>query len=633
VAYLSEAQRDACTKRILEAAREKSHPLHIAQAIRPDYAYWAECYYALLTCFLTAGYSIKPFCEYDPTQADRTLFLRHDVHWRDIPGALAMMDMERKLGIRSTYYVMWEYRQWDRNHRDDYLLLKKFGGDDFEYGLHECALDEYLFRHYLDGGDDPEQTRNAAEKILDEADLANAQASDFFEADENGVFRLRSVEALPGKRLQQWVSGALTILAERIESFQLQFGACNTIHAHGGYSWSLLRRYLNLPGNYHFFQRFHELPMAHPVMIGQLFRACERNWLNELGVKHFAYDVIYRHCAQQPKCLDYHDGKDQTSRHQIERWLAAQRDGNAAFMNLHPWLWTTENFKGLADQVIDHATQSDCGVKPGPPRYGIYRTGLSQKGWAYFCERYGDDWLEDNHARTAFGYSIGNFDNRAQRVVGALAEYNRLDVLDGGRVIDLGGGVGTISAYLAANYSVQHLHVMDIDPQAIEFQRDFYHRIGWTHGEVEVNDFANWQAPSHPADLIVSYGAFEFMPKRREIRWIFDQVGHALRPGGVFLVNVWNHHYPEQGYSRARYVQHLPTQRLRLAAARWQGKSPNPHFRSLSHRRWERELRLAGFDDVRIWFCRNTTKGLEFTDVHRSNRGKQTHVWVLATKR
>lgn len=619
-------------RQILEVARTKNHPLHIEQGIRPFYSHWAQSYYAFLTAFLAKGFQIQPIENYSPESSDsKTLFLRHDIHQVDIPGALCMMDMERKLGIRSTYYITWNYRKSDRENRDDYLLLKKFGGDDFEFGLHESVWDEYIFQNHLDGNEDPEKTKAVATSILEDSQLKSMAAESFFAKDANGV--LKYPTELP-EPLRKWTEGALAILKERMEDFRQHWGQCNSVHSHGGYSVVAIRKFFDMCGTSAFYDQTDNSSKVGMYFLSQFFRAVPQEFRDSCSIQQFAYEAFARTNQQMAnRAVEIRDSRKCLA---DEFWNKIQ-DGLATpvpFTLIHPSVWSSGQYNPLADKVLETYKAPEDQPKPGHALYALYRTALNQCAVEHFADVYGENWTERKDAKVQYGYEIGNFDKRAGRVIAALEKYNLLKPLENGTMIDLAGGAGTISSYIATHHPFKHVHIMDLAQESLDFQGKVYQKLGWDSSvSLEQSFFSNWTAPSEPVDILMSYGAFEFMPSDKEIRWIFTEVGKAIKPGGVFIANLWNHHYRNQGYSRAPYVQYLPTQKLRLLAAKLLGKKPNPYFRSISHKRWHKEMALAGFEDIKILFCQNTAKGFRFTDVTPETRNKQTHIWVVATKK
>jgi trans-aconitate methyltransferase len=617
---------------ILKAARGQTRPLTIAQAIRPFYAHWAQSYYAFLAYWLSRGYQIKPMRDFVPDQ-ERVLYLRHDIHWVDIPGALCMMDMERDLGISSTYCITWKYRNWDRDHAEDYLLLRKFGEDDFEYGLHECVLDEHIFDTYLDGGNDPEETKAVASRIIKDSGLTAMDPAFFFVRDPQAPHRFIWPEPknIENQELRNWLQDAQDILKDRIADFRQAFVSCETTHMHGGYSISAMRQAFGFPSDCSYFDTDVDMSKPSWFFLPASTSLFPQSTMHECGVSA-ALERIWSTQCQCKGPVEIRDSKKYNTRRLANRMETCLTSTTQCFCLLHPSLWTTAHYNDLIDEVDDSTTSTDPSNK-SLYAYAQYRMKLHQIAVPFFLHKYGENWAKNPQYALRYRYGIANFKDRAERVVSLLKQYNLEDIVSQGRIIDLGGGTGTIAAYLAGHYELEHIHVMDIDPPSLSMHDEVMASLGWQDRSTsEASTFTAWQAPEDNVDMVLSYGAFEYFYKTKDITSIFTQVGKALKPGGVFVANVWNHHYKNQGYSRAPYVQHLPTQPLRLFVARLMGKQPNPYFRSLSHRRWQRELRRAGMTDIKILYCRNTNDGFKFVDVQDLGRRKITHIWVLARK-
>ena len=627
-------RRNILDTRLLDAATENDHPLRIAQEMRAQCAHWIDSYYAFLTIFLSRGYEIKPINEFDVDDCEKKiLYLRHDIHRVDIPGALCMMDVERKLGLRTTYYVMWNYRKSDRENDAQYRLLKKFGGDDFEYGLHECAFDTYLFRNYLDGGEQPDDTKAEATRILTESGLKDLKPEQFFEKDNDGIFRYPAPASIESDEFRAWIVGAKEILHEYLESMRENFGACDTIHAHGGYVTVAMRNFFDLPGTYEFFEKTMNATIPGMYMLSQTFRICNHEDRERMQIKGFVYDYVNQlyNRLKTPQ-IDIRDSYQRSSAELLTMADGNVSRGTACFALLHPSVWASQHYNGLSDALLDRIDTKTTSLPAGLSRYSVYKTKLMRAAKTRFAKLHGDDWQDDNDVVTTYGYGIGNVEDRAKRVIALLEHCGLLHRLNGASMADLGGGTGTVSGYIATHFDIKRLYVMDIEEEMLDFQKALYSDLGWSHLTFEQSEFARWPGLTEPADFIMSYGAFEFFYRNRDINWIFGKVGDSVAPGGMFVANVWNHHFRNQGYSRAPNVQYLPTQWLRVFAARRLGYHPNVYFRSLSHRRWRRELAKAGFTQVDLFYCRQHRGKFLFEPITKDDAGTLSHIWVLAQK-
>lgn len=83
---------------------------------------------------LKKKYRIIPFCEVTDTNAP-FLILRHDVD-ASLEAALRMAEIEKKLKIRSTYFVLFSHKLYNLLEKDSLNTLKRISGLGHEIGLH-----------------------------------------------------------------------------------------------------------------------------------------------------------------------------------------------------------------------------------------------------------------------------------------------------------------------------------------------------------------------------------------------------------------------------------------------------------------------------------------------------------------
>jgi hypothetical protein len=101
-----------------------------------------EAYVKLLK-WLKQRYQIIPFCEVT-SKIDSFLLLRHDID-ASIKIALKMAKVERRLGVRSTYFVMFSNKLYNILERDNLEALRNLAELGHEIGLHYdvLAYEEY----------------------------------------------------------------------------------------------------------------------------------------------------------------------------------------------------------------------------------------------------------------------------------------------------------------------------------------------------------------------------------------------------------------------------------------------------------------------------------------------------------
>jgi hypothetical protein len=109
--------------------------------------------------FLRRKYKITPFCEVTNTNAP-FLILRHDVD-ASPDAALRMAEIERKLKIRSTYFVLFSNKLYNLLEKDSLCTLKRISRLGHEIGLH------YDVETYESYGQPLEKSRNKEIQMLE----------------------------------------------------------------------------------------------------------------------------------------------------------------------------------------------------------------------------------------------------------------------------------------------------------------------------------------------------------------------------------------------------------------------------------------------------------------------------------
>lgn len=138
---------------ILSLARTYTDPRKLRMALRPYFAHWHLQYVALLRVFQAFGYQFKSFNDYKlGDEAERYCFMRFDIHVRDLPGMYGFWDINSAFGVPATYYLHWDYGQYERDAATDFLNLAKF--NDIKLGLHLSPFDSWLMNSRFDGNED-----------------------------------------------------------------------------------------------------------------------------------------------------------------------------------------------------------------------------------------------------------------------------------------------------------------------------------------------------------------------------------------------------------------------------------------------------------------------------------------------
>lgn len=616
---------------VLGVGYENDHPDSIARKLRPLCADWSDSYRAFLHVFLNAGYTISSYRAFDAARLnEKVLYLRHDIHHRDISGGLCMMDIERGLGITSTWYIMWDYRQFEVDRRDDFLLLREFGGDDFQFGLHEAVIDEYYFRKLFD--DDTtdamlaKKVRAAVRQLLNSDQLELLKASEFFvpSSESPNLLLYPEPENIPFNELREWVQFGRERLAQRLASFRHNFCDTDTISTHGGYvNAEIFPDYSDAP-------RFEETS----GMIGQTWRLWTREFLDDLGIRHVPNRILTQY---KLGAFDLCDGFNLEPLAFLgdARKLAAEH-GKAAFALIHPYAWESGHFLPIVPEVLAEERRSSVGSRLGPQAvrpqaYSIYRVALEHSGATHFTDIHGDNWQQEKEPRETYSYVVGNVHERAGRVASLLAEVCSEDMWQDADLLDFGGGPGTVVGVLRCWHPIRNMTVLDINAEALDFQEQVHNLLGWKGLSTIHSSFDEWDPAADSYDIVLSYGSFEFFPTDAEITSVFEKVARCLRPGGVFVANVRNHHHPRQGYSGAPYCHRLPTQWLRRFAP-WilsYGRPPST-FRSLSQGRFRAEFKRVRMTPPVFFKCISRKDSFEFSKMADNERAKFTHVWIVS---
>ena len=116
----------------------------------------------------------------------------------------------------------------------------------------------------------------------------------------------------------------------------------------------------------------------------------------------------------------------------------------------------------------------------------------------------------------------------------------------GGRapsVLDLAGGMGSISLRLLRRFRGAQVTLLDLDPVLLAIGRaTLGSRIGYASADLRHADWVN-ALPHHEYDAVLTATALHWLPSER-LRQLYGEIRDVLRPGGVF-VNA--DHMPEDG--------------------------------------------------------------------------------------
>lgn len=125
------------------------------------------------------------------------------------------------------------------------------------------------------------------------------------------------------------------------------------------------------------------------------------------------------------------------------------------------------------------------------------------------------------------------FVNRPQKAERNVGKVRRnlayLDVEQIRDVLEIGCGIGSVSAYLAQAYDMRVLGT-DFDPKQVEAAQNLYPSVDRLCYQVE--DASKLSFASSSFDLVVSQNTFHHVPHWKSA---ISEVSRVLRPGGYFL--------------------------------------------------------------------------------------------------
>ena len=101
------------------------------------------------------------------------------------------------------------------------------------------------------------------------------------------------------------------------------------------------------------------------------------------------------------------------------------------------------------------------------------------------------------------------------------------------RIVDLGGGTGSLAEAILERFPQARVIVRDIDPEMLAVAQT---RLSRFAGRVEL-DRASFAAPLPVVDAVLSAFALHHIPTLADKTAVYGRIHDAIRPGGVFLNN------------------------------------------------------------------------------------------------
>jgi ubiquinone/menaquinone biosynthesis C-methylase UbiE len=93
-------------------------------------------------------------------------------------------------------------------------------------------------------------------------------------------------------------------------------------------------------------------------------------------------------------------------------------------------------------------------------------------------------------------------------------------------VLEIGAGVGTVSAFLSETYGMNVIGT-DFDPKQIELARKLYPE--GSRLQYAIEDATKLSYPNESFDLVIAHNVFHHLPQWEDA---FGEVRRVLRPGG-----------------------------------------------------------------------------------------------------
>jgi ubiquinone/menaquinone biosynthesis C-methylase UbiE len=133
-------------------------------------------------------------------------------------------------------------------------------------------------------------------------------------------------------------------------------------------------------------------------------------------------------------------------------------------------------------------------------------------------------------AMTKLEKQFVNRERKAQRNIAKLEQHlEHLDKQNINNVLELGCGIGGVSAHLADKYQM-NVYGTDFDPQQIEIARRMYPENDRLRFGVE--DASNLSCEDNIYDLVVSQNVFHHVPDWEKA---IQEICRVLKPGGYLM--------------------------------------------------------------------------------------------------
>jgi SAM-dependent methyltransferase len=144
------------------------------------------------------------------------------------------------------------------------------------------------------------------------------------------------------------------------------------------------------------------------------------------------------------------------------------------------------------------------------------------------------------HQQSDEEYETSGFENVRNFIEKDPIIHKHLFPFSDKKVLEIGCGSGRITKSLCRLF--EHVHAVDISPTMLRKARDFVASPNVTFIE---SDGSNVPVSPNSVDFAFSYIVYQHFPSREAIRKSFEGVSSALRPGGIFKVQIRGERHPD----------------------------------------------------------------------------------------
>jgi ubiquinone/menaquinone biosynthesis C-methylase UbiE len=212
---------------------------------------------------------------------------------------------------------------------------------------------------------------------------------------------------------------------------------------------------------------------------------------------------------------------------------------------------------------------------------------------SFYEER--DESLDGAAGENTLETNSGYVERRASPLLETLRQITGGDSIEGRRLIDLGCGFGALAVFFASRGAI----VTGIDPiadrlevgRAVAAEHDL--PVEFSQGRMESLDFAD-----ESFDIAVQNNSLCYIVDREDRRSALSETARVVKPGGFLVIRNPNRWHPRDQFTSLPLITLLPPHAATRVSERL-GR-PRSQVRLVSPLEAKRELRRAGFSDVRL---------------------------------